>query len=184
VYVPHGRAARGHVKNGLGSRVPKAFLVVIAVVAPVAGTLVGGVVGVGAWSGRGGGCLGHLGGGMLDPFYPAVCSTAWRTGLAIGALAGVGTVAWAATSRSRGRTIMHGAVTGLIAFVLGMGGMAYGIYLAADLMQEDPHGPSFTDATIHSRGTVGFLAGTAVGAIVLVIERAVERREGAPTHRE
>jgi hypothetical protein len=163
---------------------PKPLLVVIAVVAAFAGILVGGVVGVAAWSGRGGGCLGHVGGGILDPFYPAVCSTAWRTGLAIGALAGVGTVAWAATSRLRGRTIAHGPVTGLIALVLGMGGMAYGIYLAADLMQEDPHGPSFTDATIYSRGTVGFLAGTAVGAIVLVIARAVERREDIRTDRE
>jgi hypothetical protein len=167
------------VENGGRSRVPMPILVGTAIVAVAACGFVGGVVAVGAWSGRGGGCLGHLGGGFFDLYYPFVCNTVWKTGLALGALGGIGTAVWAVTGRRRRRTIMHEALTGLIAFVLGIAGMAFGIYLAADLSQEDH--ASFTDATIHTRGTVGFLAGTAIGALLLVITRAVERRQGVRT---
>jgi len=177
-YVPH---TRSHVENGGRSRVPMPVLIGAAVVAATAGGFVGGVAAVGAWSGRGGGCLGHLGGGLFDLYYPFVCNTAWKTGLALGGLAGLGTAIWAVTGRRRRRTIVHEALTGLLTFALGIAGMAFGIYLAADTFQEDTH--ASTDATIYTRGTVGFLAGTAIVALVMVSKWAAERRKAARSDR-
>jgi hypothetical protein len=173
------RVVRRHVEPGRGGGVSSLIPGVTAAVAVAIGAAVGGLTAVVAWSGRGGGCQGKVGGGILELFYPSVCSVAWRTGLAVGAIAGAGTAVWAATALRRHRAIVREAVTGLVASAFGIAGMAFGIYRAADLSQDDPS--SFSDTSVYTKGVAGFVTGAAAVALVTVFTRVSWRRQSART---